>query len=141
MKNVVFFEPKSWWKDDIYWLLKSSCFDLFGNGKYGLFLSQKVDGKMIFTWSFWAFYDIPGLWKYGFSRGAVRLLYFLPYAAAVNCLVVLFRYHTWSSFHHVLIYFLPKMNWSRKIPNWLNYDHQRFCRVKMGSQYDLTHIS
>ena len=42
------FEPKSWWKDDIYWLLKSSCFNLFGNGKYGLFLSQKVDGKMIF---------------------------------------------------------------------------------------------
>ena len=44
-----FFEPKSWWKDNIYRLLKSSCFDLFGNGKCGLFLSQKVDGKMIFT--------------------------------------------------------------------------------------------
>ena len=44
-----FFEPKSWWKDNIYQLLKSSCFDLFGNGKCGLFLSQKVDGKMIFT--------------------------------------------------------------------------------------------
>ena len=43
------FEPKSWWKYDIYWLLKSSCFNLFGNGKYGLFLSQKVDWKMIFT--------------------------------------------------------------------------------------------
>ena len=36
-------------KDDIYWLLKSSCFELFGGGKYGLFLSQEVDGKMIFT--------------------------------------------------------------------------------------------
>ena len=66
-------------------------------GKYGLFLSQKVDGnivftdywkvlvlnfsvmgitafffsqkvyeKMIFTWSFWAFYDTPGPGKYGF---------------------------------------------------------------------------
>ena len=44
-----FFELKSWWKDYIYWLLKSSCFELFGNRKYGLFLSQKVDGKMIFT--------------------------------------------------------------------------------------------
>ena len=30
------------------------------------FFSQKVDGKMIFTWSFWAFYDIPGSGKYGF---------------------------------------------------------------------------
>ena len=32
------------------------------------FLSQEVDGKMIFAWSFWAFYDIPGPGKYGFSR-------------------------------------------------------------------------
>ena len=36
-------------KDDIYWLRKSSCFELFGGGKYGLFLSQEVDGKMIFA--------------------------------------------------------------------------------------------
>ena len=36
-------------KDDIYWLLKISCFELSGGGKYGLFLSQEVDGKMIFT--------------------------------------------------------------------------------------------
>ena len=126
MKDVVFFEPKSWWKGDIYWLLKSSCFEFFGDGKYGLFwvkklietmtftdywkvlvlnfsvvgntvffgvkklmerwylliterflfwtfwwweirsfFSQKVGGKMIFTWSSWAFYDIPKLGKYG----------------------------------------------------------------------------
>ena len=32
------------------------------------FFSQKADGKMIFAWSFWAFYDIPGLGKYGFLR-------------------------------------------------------------------------
>ena len=43
------FEPKSWWKYDIYWLLKIYCFNLFGNGKYGLFLSQDVVGNMIFT--------------------------------------------------------------------------------------------
>ena len=36
-------------KDDIYWLRKSSCFELFGGGKYGPFLSQEFDGKMIFT--------------------------------------------------------------------------------------------
>ena len=63
--NTVFFESRSWWKDDIYWLPKSSCFELFGDGKYGLFFSQKVDWKMIFTWSFWPFHDIPGLGKYG----------------------------------------------------------------------------
>ena len=127
VKNTVF-----WFKKlmEIWYLLllKSSCFDLFRNGKYGLFLSQKVNGKiiftdywkvlvlnfsvmgntvffwvkklmerwyllvtekflfgtfrwweipllsqkvygkMIFTWSFWAFHDIPELGKYGFSR-------------------------------------------------------------------------
>ena len=45
----MFFGPKSWTKYDIYWLLKSSCFELFRDVKYGLVLSQKVDGKMIFT--------------------------------------------------------------------------------------------
>ena len=29
-----------------------------------VFFSQKVDGNMIFTWSFWAFHDVPGLRKY-----------------------------------------------------------------------------
>ena len=33
----------------VYYLLKSSCFEIFGVGKYGLFFSQKVDGKMIST--------------------------------------------------------------------------------------------
>ena len=32
-----FFESRSWWKDDIYWLLRKSCFELFGDAKYGLF--------------------------------------------------------------------------------------------------------
>ena len=49
MENTVFFEPKFWWKYDIYWYLKNSCFEIFGNGKYSLFLRQKVDGKMTFT--------------------------------------------------------------------------------------------
>ena len=50
MKNVLFFEPKSWWKDDICWLLKSSWFEFFGDGKYGLFLGQEVDGKDDIYW-------------------------------------------------------------------------------------------
>ena len=33
----------------VYWKLKSSRFELFGDKKYGLFLSQEVDRKMIFT--------------------------------------------------------------------------------------------
>ena len=73
-----FFESRSWWKDDIYWLLRSSCFELFSDGKYGIFFSQNVDGKMIFTWSFWAFYDIPGPGKYGFSRSVWTIPFFIP---------------------------------------------------------------
>ena len=66
MGNMVFFGPRNWWKDDIYWLLSSSCFELFGDGKYSLSFSQNVDGNIIFTWYFWALYDIPGPGKYVF---------------------------------------------------------------------------
>ena len=55
-----FFEPKLWWKGYIYWLLKSSCFELFGNRKYGLFLSQEVNRKMIFT-DYWKFIVLNSL--------------------------------------------------------------------------------
>ena len=47
-------------EDDTYWLLKSSCFELFGDG--------------IFTCSFWVFHDIPGLAKYGFSCSGIKML-------------------------------------------------------------------
>ena len=50
MENVVFFERKSWWKDDIYWLLESSCFELFDDAKYGFFLSEEVDVKDYIYW-------------------------------------------------------------------------------------------
>ena len=41
----------------VYWLLKSSCFELSGEEKYGFFSSLKIDGKMIFTdhWKFLVF--------------------------------------------------------------------------------------
>ena len=47
--------------------MRSACFELFGDGKYDLFFSQKFDGKMIYTWPFWVFYYIPGPGEYGFS--------------------------------------------------------------------------
>ena len=48
MENTVFSEPKGWWKDDIYWLLKSSCFECFGDGKYGLFSAKKLMERWYF---------------------------------------------------------------------------------------------
>ena len=55
-------------------------FELFGDGKYGLFFRQNFDRKMIFTWSFWAFCDIPGPGKYGFLRSVTtpKITSFLP---------------------------------------------------------------
>ena len=86
-----FFESISWWKDNIYFLLRSSCFELFGDGIYDPFLSQKIDGKMIFTWSFWAFHDILGLGKYDFLRSDVYIyiyiyiyIYYIKVARVVN---------------------------------------------------------
>ena len=49
-----FEEPKNFW-------------EIFLDDKSGFFFSQKIEGKMIFTWYFLAFHDIPGLGKYGFS--------------------------------------------------------------------------
>ena len=66
-----FFESRSWWKDDIYWLLRSSFLNFSMMGNTVFFFSQKTDGKIIFTWSFWAFYDTPGPGKYGFSRSVL----------------------------------------------------------------------
>ena len=45
MENRVFFEAKSSWKDDIYWLLKSFCFELFCDEKCGLFRSKELMGR------------------------------------------------------------------------------------------------
>ena len=45
--NIVFFEPKSWWKDDIYWLLERSCFDFFQYWKMQSFFWVK---KLMERW-------------------------------------------------------------------------------------------
>ena len=62
---------------------------LFGDGKYGPFLSQKADGKMIFTWYFWVFYDIPGLGKYGFLCSVAFTAYELIEEEAVYLKIAL----------------------------------------------------
>ena len=63
---MVFFEPKGWWKDDIYWLLKSYCFEIFGDRKYCLFLSQEVDWKDDIYWLRKSFcFELFGGAKYG----------------------------------------------------------------------------
>ena len=118
--------------------MESSCFELYRDGKYSLFwakklmkrwyllitektlfwtfrrweiqsfLSQKVDGKIIFPWSFWAFHDIPGLGKYGLSC-SVSLIWF------VFCQLIYIKstyiysassymYSVWSYIHSVILY-------------------------------------
>ena len=70
VKHVVLFEPKGWWKNDIYWLLKSSCFELFGYGKYGILLSKEVDGKCDIYWLLKSScFELVGGEKYGLFLG------------------------------------------------------------------------
>ena len=49
MGNTVFFWVKKLMERLYLLITESSCFELSGDEKYGLFLSQEVDGKMIFT--------------------------------------------------------------------------------------------
>ena len=48
-ENTIFFRAKKLMKTWYSLIMKVSCFELFRDGKYSLFLSQKVDGKIIFT--------------------------------------------------------------------------------------------
>ena len=47
-----------------YWKVLVLNFSMMGNT---VFFRQKIDVKIIFTWYFWAFHDISGPGKYGFS--------------------------------------------------------------------------
>ena len=42
LENTVFFESRSWWKDVVYWLPGSYCFELFGGGKCDPFSAKKL---------------------------------------------------------------------------------------------------
>ena len=70
MGNKVFFWVKKLM--EVWYLLATEKFLrwTFWWSKIWSFFSQNVDGKLIFTWSFWAFQDILGLRKYGFSCSA-----------------------------------------------------------------------
>ena len=110
-----FFKPKTWWKDDIYWLLKSSCFELFWDEKYGLFFSQKVDekwyllitGKSLF-WTFWwweirSIFQPKSWWK---DNIYLVFLSFPWYCRTFSCSethTVLNTYHTSTIFPFVYV--------------------------------------
>ena len=91
-----FFESRSWWKDDIYCLPRRSCFELFGDGKYGLFQPKswlKDDIYLVFlsfpwysrTWEIWFFAQ----WKLKFKSGSFafsnKLLYKILFIIFFPC--------------------------------------------------------
>ena len=65
MRNTTFFLAKKLLESYLL-ITEKFLFWSFQEWEIRSLLSQKVDGKMIFTCSFWAFHDIPGLGKYGF---------------------------------------------------------------------------
>ena len=66
MRNTAFFEPKSCWKDDIYWLRKSSCFNLLGDEKYGLFSAKKLMERWYLLGLFFSFPWYSRTWEIWF---------------------------------------------------------------------------
>ena len=48
MGNTVYFWQKCWWKNDIQWLLESTCFEPFGDGEHGLFWAKKLMERWCF---------------------------------------------------------------------------------------------
>ena len=64
--NRVFFPVKKLMESWCFLIAEKFLFWTFWRWEIRSLFSQKVDGNMIFTWLFWAFYDIPGLGKYGF---------------------------------------------------------------------------
>ena len=66
MGNTVFFRVKKLMERWYLLVTEKFLFWTFWWLEIRSFFSQNVDGKMIFTWSSWAFYNIPGHGKYGF---------------------------------------------------------------------------
>ena len=69
-------EIQSFWSQKVdgkiftdYWKALFLNLSVMGNI---VFFEPKVDGKSIFTWSFWAIHDIPGLEQYGFCAVNIR---------------------------------------------------------------------
>ena len=96
MRNTVFFWVKKLMEGRYFLATEKFLFSTFQWWEILSFFSQKIDGKMIFTWYFWPFYDIPGPGKYGFSRSVflsskvinfslsfINLIYF-PYQNCLN---------------------------------------------------------
>ena len=59
MGNTSFFWGKKLMENDIYWLLRSSCFELFGDGKYGLFSAKKLMER----WYLLALFELPVIFQ------------------------------------------------------------------------------
>ena len=76
MGNTVFFWVKKLMERWYLLVTEKFLFWTFRWWEIRSFFTQKVDEKMIFTWSFWAFYDIPAPGKYVLLRGVNYIIYF-----------------------------------------------------------------
>ena len=76
VENTVFFEPKNWWKYDIYWLLKTSNFDLFENG---IFIKQKMKRWYLLISEMFLFWTLRGwkIWSFIWSKKLMERWYLL----------------------------------------------------------------
>ena len=73
MENTVFFPAKTLMERLYLQITKKVLFWTSRRCKIWSFLSQKVDGRMMFIWSFKTLHDIPGLGKYGFLCSDIHI--------------------------------------------------------------------
>ena len=124
-----FFESRSWWKDYIYWLLRISCFELFGDGKYGLF-SAKMSME---RWYLHGLFELSMIFQdlgnmvfravYFYLRSSVRISFFMriffvcenlfllwePFGISIICVnLCLFENKQAYKFHHLKKSFVIK---------------------------------
>ena len=66
MMKIWYFWAKKLMKYDVYWLLKKSCFYLFGNGKYVLFSAKKFIERWYLLGLFELFPWYSRIWKIWF---------------------------------------------------------------------------
>ena len=102
-----------------YWKVLVLNFSLMGNTVF--LSSQKVDGKIIFTWSFWAFYDIPWPGKYVFfaqCTSKIKNLFsvlwsFIEFNGNITVTLITTPYFMffWCWFSSIFLFYLLAQNW------------------------------
>ena len=116
-----FLEPKSWRKYDISWLLESSCFELFTDGKYGLSFQPKSWWKDYIYVVFLSFLWYSMTWEICFfaqCTSKIKNLFsvlwsFIEFNGNITVTLITTPYFMffWCWFSSIFLFYLLAQNW------------------------------